>query len=363
MRLAFLGAEGIPYPAAFAHYTEEVGKRLVKKGHQVWVYCRKHYVQNSSDYLGIKRIVLPSVNTKYSDTISHTFLSALHASFNRADIISIHGTGPSFWVLIPRLFRIKTVVHFHTLDWRRDKWGRFARLYLKMSEYCAVYLPDRTAAVSTLLQDYCLKKYGKRVAYIPPGINPAVYRAPLALKKFGLSKNDYVLFVGRLVPEKGCHYLIEAFEKVKTDKKLVVAGGADRSEEYVHLLRQTKDDRIVFVGHVQGELWEELFSNTYLFVQPSYVEGLPATVLQAMSYGCCVLVSDIPENLEAIGEFGYTFKQRDYLDLRDNLQFLLDNPHIVRRFSDQEKQYVYENYNWDKVAEKLEKLYLSLLTN
>lgn len=361
MRVAFLGAEGIPYPAAFARYTEEVGKRLVKKGYQVWVYCRKHYVSNNSDFMGMKRIILPSLNSKYFDTISHSFLSALHALVRRPDIISIHGIGPSSLAIIPRFFRIKTVVHFHTQDWKRDKWNTLAKTYLKFSEYCAVMIPNRTTVVSKLLKDYCLDKYDKYVEYIPPGINIPVIRKASILEKFGLSEKDYILFLGRLVPEKGCHYLIKAFENVKTDKKLVIAGGEDRSDKYVRSLKESRDKRIIFIGHVQGQLWEELFSNAFLYVHPSDIEGLPATVLQAMSYGCCVLVSDILENIEAIGRLGYTFERGNSLDLRYKLQLLIDNPHMVLRFSDQEKQYVYRNYNWDKIADKLESLYLSIL--
>jgi glycosyltransferase involved in cell wall biosynthesis len=361
MKIAFLGAEGIPYPAAFARYTEEVGKRLVEKGHEVIVYCPKRYVQDDSNYLGMKRIVLPSLNTKHLDTITHTFLSVLDVAARKVDIVSIHGTGPSLWAFVPRLYGAKSVVHFHTSDWKRDKWGHFAKFYLKLSERFAVYLPNRTTTVSRLLQDYCLKKFHRHVTYVPPAINSPVFRQPSKLREYGLSKDDYVLFLGRLVPEKGCHHLIKAFEKVNTEKKLVIAGGADRSDEYVKSLKQTRDERILFVGHVQGELWEELFSNAYLYVHPSEVEGLPAALLQAMSYGNYVLVSDIPENLEAIGGFGYTFKNKNYLDLRDKVQCLLDNPGLLHQRSEQQKKYIYENYNWDRVTDALEELYFSVL--
>ena len=362
LTIAYIGAEGVPYPNAFAKITEEIAVRLVKRGHTAWVYCRKHFVANDSDYKGIKRIVVPSLNTKHFDTISSSFLSILHIILNKKkiDIVHIHGIGPSIFAFIPRIFGIKTVVHIHALDWKSKKWGKFAKMYLKISEYSSIRFPNSSIVVSNLLRKYCKDKYKKSVMFVPQGIDPPRLKDPMEIFKLGILPKKYILYMGRLVPGKGVHCLLEAFKLINSDLKLVIAGGASHTNKYAQDLMQNKSDKIVFVGHVQGRLKEELLSNAYIFCLPSELEGLSLTVLEAMSYGNCILVSDIPENLKAINEFGSSFKNRDYLDLRDKLQYLIDNPEHHNKDLKEQKEYISKNHNWNNASRFMERIYLSL---
>lgn len=368
MKIAFIGQKGIPAKSGgVERHVEELAKRLAKKGHEIFVYARKHYTDGKKleSYEGVRLIYAPSIKTKHFDAISHTFFSTVHALFCSYDIIHYHAIGPSFLSFILRILKpsAKIVSTFHCQDWMHKKWGLFAKLCLKSGAWMAVHAPHRTIAVSKLLQKYCEIEYDKEVDYVPNGVGKAVFKEPQIIsEKFGLAENSYILTVARLVPHKGIQYLIEAYKKLKPDKKLVVVGEGSYTDEYVKKLKESAKDNsnIIFTGAQYGKALQELFSNAYIYVHPTENEGLSITVLEAMSYGKCVLASDIPENIEALNDGGFTFVSKDTHDLSLELRRLISDPVLVKLTGDQAAKIVQKHYNWDNVVLDIESLYKSL---
>lgn len=357
-----LGLKGIPYPEGIENFTEQVAWRLAEKGHQVTVYARPYVTERQADtYKGVRIKRLPSVNTKHLDAFTHTFLATLDAVRSNFDIVHFHALGPSVFSILPRLRGIKTVVHVHGLDWQRAKWGTVAKIYLKLAERAAVHFPHRTVVISQRLTEYFEQKYHTPFDYVPTGVESYEHRSPCEIKKWGLDEGNYILFLGRLVPEKGCHYLLKAFAAIETSMKLVIAGDSSHSDAYVMQLKQAASSHVVFTGYVRGILLEELFSNAYFYVLPSDMEGLPHALLQGLSFGKCVLASDIPANVEALGDCGLTFKRGDVRDLRDKIEFLLDHPEFIGAQKLKSQARVQQHYGWDEVVNKLERIYLECL--
>jgi len=361
MKIAMLGLKGIPYPEGIENFTEEIGWRLAKRGNKVMVYSRG-YVDVGEEHRGIRIVKLPSFRSKHLETLSHTFLSALDVLRRDVDIVQFNALGPCTFAWIPKLKGIKTVGYIHGLDWKGAKWGWLSRQFLRLGELASVLLPDRTIVVSRILKEYFEKKYHKRVSYIPNGVNFYPPRSPNKIKKLGLEKDNYLLFLGRLVPEKGCHYLIQAFNQIKNKMKLVVAGGESHSDKYVRSLKKIAGKRIVFVGYVKEELLEELFSNCYLYIHPSDLEGLSISLLQAMSFGCCIVCSDIPENTAVVSDYAYTFRRGDSENLREILEELINHPAKVRSRRGLAIDYVRSEFNWDSIVDQLEEVYGGMLS-
>jgi glycosyltransferase involved in cell wall biosynthesis len=262
---------------------------------------------------------------------------------------------------LPRLKGIKTVVQIHGLEWKRPKWGIIGKTFFRVSDYSAAYFPHKITSVSKVLKQYYEQKFGVNVYYLPTGINKVKLRGPQRILEYGLDKDNYIFFAARLVPDKGAHYLIDAFNEIKTDKKLVIAGDAAYETDYINKIKQKANKNTLFLGFVTGELLEELFSNAYLYVLPSEIEGLPISLLEAMNYGNCVLVSDIPENLEALNGHGYTFENKNSRDLQRMLNLLLERKDLVEAKKNEAKRHVFENYSWDKIVDMYEELYYSML--
>lgn len=358
-----IGLKGIPATyGGIERHVEEIGARLVERGHDVTVYCRTYYTKENGTHHGMKLRRLPSINTKHLDTATHTALSALDALLRGFDIVHFHALGPSAFSFLPRLRGQRTVVTVHGLDWEREKWGPLASAFLKRCEYPALHFPSRTIVVSETLQKYFEEKYLIRPDVIPNGTSLPELRPLNKLRRHGLTPGGYVLFVGRLVPEKGCHYLMQAYRDVRSDLKLVLAGGSSFSDGYVETLKehQSKDPRVVMLDYVYGEALEELWSNACVVVQPSTMEGLSIALLEALSYGRCVLVSDIPENLEVVQNCAVSFRSRDVEDLGAKLQSLLDDPARVRSFGGLARRRVEEKYSWERVVEATEIVYREL---
>jgi glycosyltransferase involved in cell wall biosynthesis len=358
------GVKGVPVPAGAENVAEQVGSRLVQRGHEVTIYVRSHYTPRShKEYKGMRLVHLPSVRTKNLDAITHSFFSTLAVLASNVDIAHIHATGNSIFAFLPRLGGIKTIVQSHGLDWQRAKWGRFAKLYLRWTDFSTVRFPNATTAVSRKLQSHYQRLTRKGVIYIPNGIQLCEPLQPQLIRQYGLKGNDYILFAARLVQEKGCHYLIEAYQSLKQpDKKLVIAGDGVLGDPYAEELKKYASNRILFLGFVQGCLLQELLSNAYLYVLPSEIEGLSTGLLEAMSYGNCVLVSNIEENLEAVGRAGVTFRSGCIQDLAAKLDLLLQDEARVHLFRNRAKDQVGEKYNWDQVTDAYEELYRALVS-
>lgn len=367
MKIAMIGQKGIPSRAGGIEiHVEEISKRLVCLGYEVQVYCRKNYCDveaKDKKYCGATLKFTPFINTKHLDAITHTFTSTIHALLSDCDIFHYHALGPSTLSFLPRIFGKKVVCTVHGLDWQRGKWGRIASAYLKFGEFATAKFSHKLISVSKNLLKYYKEKYGKDAVYIPNGVERSDMINPMIIKEqYQLDYNDYILFLARIVPEKGAHYLIEAFKRVKTDKKLVIAGGLSHSSDYGRQLRELSKDNenIIFTGFVKDRELAELYSNAYFYVLPSDVEGLPISLLEAMSYGNCCLVSNITENTDVVGTMGYSFEKSDVNDLANKIEMLIKDKNKVENVRKLASDYILHKYNWDRIAVETKNLYRSL---
>lgn len=356
MKIAMIGQKGIPSRAGGIEiHVEEISKRLIQHGLKVVVYCRKAYCNSfDKEYNGISIKYTPYIKSKYLDAITHALFSTIHALFTGCNVFHYHALGPSVIAFLPKILGKKVVCTVHGLDWQRGKWNRFASNFLKFGEYITAKHTNATINVSKNLVSYYKEKYGRLTYYIPNGIEEPVNMPPpdIIKKKYNLSRNEYLLFLARLVPEKGAHYLIDAFKGIQTDMKLVIAGGSSHSSKYEKELHDMvrDDDRIVFTGFVEGNELSELYSNAYIYILPSDIEGLPISLLEAMSYGNCCLVSDIPENTDVVENMGFTFKKADITDLREKINRLLSMNEQIEKIKQNVQSFVLSKYNWDDSA-------------
>ena len=373
LKIAMIGHKRIPSREGGVEVVvEELAARLVEKGYRVDAYNRSGYHVSGKEYgnskkkyyKGIRVIVIPTFKNGKLNAIVYSFLASLRALFGGYDVIHYHAEGPCATLFIPKIFGIRVVATIHGLDWQRAKWGNFASLVLRFGEKMAARHADEVIVLSRNVQKYFEDTYGRKTRYVPNGIaRPQIQGVREIADKFGLEKDGYILFLARLVPEKGLHYLIEAFMQLETDKKLVIAGGSSHSFEYMKHIKKIaeKDRRIIMTDFVQGRVLEELYSNAYLFVLPSDVEGMAISLLEAMSYGNCCLVSDIKENLEVVEDKAVSFRRGDVKDLRDKLRELLANPDKVAAYKAQSSDFICNKYNWDSMVEQTEALYRSAI--
>ncbi len=358
MRIAIIGSRGIPARySGVERAVEEISKRLVLKGHDVTVYCRPggYY---GKEYLGIKLIYLPAFHSKNFGTFFHVFLATFSVIVRKFDVVHYHALGPSFFSCLPRIFGKKVVVTVHCLDWQRKKWSLLARLFLRFCQYPAIFFPHRTIVVSQALKEFFEQKFRRTVWCVPNGAGPVTDMDLSGLARDGCGKDQYVLCVGRLVPEKGVQYLIKAFNELQTDLRLVLAGESSFTDRYVQFLKRMAGPKVRFLGFVEGSELGLLYKNAYMVVLPSELEGAPLVLLEAMSYGKCVLSSDLPECREILGGCGVYFKSKDYLDLKEQLQCLLSARPLVEAYGQKARERVRHSYNWDEVADATEKIYL-----
>jgi glycosyltransferase involved in cell wall biosynthesis len=304
---------------------------------------------------------LPTIRSKHLETVVHTLLSTAHAMTSDYDVVHYHCLGPALFSFLPRLAGKKTVVTVQGLDWQRGKWGRLAARVLRWGEAAAVSLPDATMVVSRTLQQYYRERYKRDTIYVPNGATLAPPRLPRQLIEWDLLADNYVLFLGRFSPEKNCHLLIEAFEHLHTEMKLVLAGGSSHSDGYVKGLRRHESEQIRFLPWVSGRDLEELLSNAALFVLPSELEGLSLALLDAMAAGVPVLTSDIPENREVVEGAGFTFRRGDLTDLERMLDLLLHDPGLRRQSAARGRERIQGQYLWPEIARSIETAYYNIL--
>ena len=358
LRIAFIGGRGVisRYSGIEAYY-EEAGKALSAMGYKITVYCRTHFTPPSREHSGMRLVHLPSIRSKHLDTLTHTFLSTLHAMFSDCDIVHYHALGPALFSFLPRLMRKQTVVTVQGLDWRRRKWGLLASFVLRLGGIAAAHFPNTTMVVSRTLQQYYRQKHGTPTVYVPNGTLLREKMAPQRLPQWGLESGDYILFVGRLSPEKNCDLLIDAYQRLNTHAKLVFAGGSSHTDSYAEQLRHQQSDRILFPGWVSGDDLTELLTHAALFVLPSDLEGLSLALLEAMGAGVCVLASDIPENREVVEDAGFTFRAGDVADLSQQIEFLLIHPEIRAAAAIRAKKKVETLYLWPQIAAQIGQVY------
>lgn len=370
LKVAVLGQKHCPAcgEGGIEVVVEELSTRMVQLGHQVTCFNRSgHHVsgeefdgQKLKEYKGVKLKSVFTINHKGYAAMSSSISAAIRAAFGKYDVVHIHAEGPAVMSWLPRLMGKHVVVTIHGLDHQRLKWGRFASRYIMQGEKNAVKYADEIIVLSRNVQRYFKDIYSRETVYIPNGVNKKPIRPANQIKgKWGLGKNNYVLYLGRIVPEKGAHYLIKAFKEIRTDKNLVIAGGSSDTDEYMKELKTLAkgDERIIFTGFVQGRLKHELYSNAYVYVLPSDLEGMPLSLLEAMSYGNCCLTSDIDECTEVVGDKAVTFKKGNVDDLREQLQTLIDDSRTVGKYKAVAADYILEKYNWDDVVDKTIALY------
>ena len=362
LRIAFIGGRGvISKYSGIETYYEEVGKQLAQRGHSITVYCRNHFTPDIAEHNGMKVVRLPTIRSKHLETLIHTFLSTAHALSQKYDVVHYHALGPALFALIPRLLGTKTAVTVQGLDWQRRKWGRLAAAVLRLGEKASVSYPTETMVVSRVLQQHYRNLHGAETVYIPNGGFLRDCRKPLKILEWGLQPRNYVLFLGRFSPEKGCHLLVEAFEQIETDVKLVMAGAASYCDAYSRDLRQHASDRIRVLDWVSGETLDELLTNAMIFVLPSDMEGLSLALLDAMGAGLCVLTSDVPENREVVEGAGFTFVRGDAADLANRLRFLIANPAVREAAGRTARRRIETDYQWAKIAQEIEDTYFKIL--
>jgi len=362
VRVAFIGGRGLVSKySGIESYYEQAGHELARLGHEVTVYCRTYFTPPMSTHNGMRVRRLPTIRSKHLETVVHTLLSTADAMTSDYDVVHYHCLGPALFSFLPRLAGKKTVVTVQGLDWQRGKWGRFAARVLRWGEAAAVCLPDATMVVSRTLQDYYREQYKRDTIYVPNGATLAPPRVPRQLIEWDLLPNHYVLFLGRFSPEKNCHLLIEAFEHLHTDMKLVLAGGSSHSDGYAESLRRHESERIRFLPWVAGTNLEELLSNAALFVLPSEIEGLSLALLDAMAAGVAVLTSDIPENKEVVEGAGFTFRRGDGTDLERMLDLLVHDPDLRRQAAARGRERIQGQYLWPEIARAIETAYYNVL--
>jgi glycosyltransferase involved in cell wall biosynthesis len=362
LKVAFIGGRGVVSKySGIETYYEEMGKRLASMGHQVTVYCRTYFTPPGKLHNGMRVVRLPTIRSKHLETLIHTFLSTLHVLTQPCDIVHYHALGPALFSFIPRLAGKKTVVTVQGLDWQRKKWGRIASAVLRLGERAAVTLPTTTMVVSQTLQRHYRKNYGATTSYVPNGGLLREQPFPDKIFDWNLEPGKYILFLGRFSPEKGCHLLVEAYERLGTDVKLVLAGASSYCDDYSRNLRGHASEKIKILDWVSGEALHELLTHAMLFVLPSDIEGLSLALLDAMGAGLCVLTSDVAENRETIDDAGFTFRRGDVADLADHLRFLIANPAVREAAGQAAKRHVREHYQWSDIATEIERVYFEMM--
>lgn len=356
MRVAVVGSRGMPgVHGGIERHVEELYPRLAALGVDVTVYARREYVQHDLVYKGVKVVTLPSPGGRYGETISHTTRAILRARRGHFDVLHVHAIGPGMLLPLARLvgFR-RTVLTVHARDYERAKWGRFAKAFLRLSERVGVKCASQVIAVSESGADYLRWRFSREVNAIPNGPGALVRRPPgKVLASLGLRGGDYVLFVGRLIPEKCPDDLLAAAAAVP-GLHVVFAGDSSYTDAYARTLREAAGPRALFPGYVYGVELEELYSSALAFVLPSEVEGLSISLLEAMSYGLPVVVSSIPGNLEALGDprCGLVYCVRDRTALTAALQRLATDPRLRERLGRAAGARVAKVYDWDAIAKR-----------
>ena len=374
LSIAMLGHKHIPSrEGGIEIVVEELATRMVQQGHQVTCYNRRGHHVSGEEFDGIelkeyKGVQLQSVFTierKGFAAMSSSVSASIKAAFGKYDVVHFHAEGPCAMLWLPKLFGKRCIATIHGIDWFREKWKNgFGTKYIKFGEKVAVKYADEIIVLSRGMQDYFKKTYGRQTYLIPNGVNrPTIQEAEKIKERWGLDKDEYILFLGRIVPEKGLRYLVKAFRGVETDKKLVIAGGVSDTEDFMKEIKELaeSDKRIIFTGFIQGKILDELYSNAYVYVLPSDLEGMPLSLLEAMSYGNCCVVSDINECVEVVDDKAIIFKKSDSADLRMKLQECCDNEKMVAKYKKETADSICEKYNWDDVVNRTVKLYREII--
>lgn len=388
MKIAMIGHKRIPSREGGVEIVvEELSTRMAQMGHNVTVYNRKgapvmgnsvvNIPQNGNyDYKGVHVKTVFTFKRKSLNAIVYSFLATLKACASKCDVIHFHAEGPCSMIPIAKRRGKKCIATIHGLDWKRSKWGGFATKFLLYGERMAALYADEIIVLSENDQKYFQKTYKRDTILLPNGINMPSFQEPKTIRlKYGLNGSDYILFLARIVPEKGVHTLVEAYSKSGIEVPLVIAGGSSHSEDYYKTIKAFADKfndkaskarrkaRIIMTGFVQGRELEELYTNTVLYVLPSEIEGMPISLLEAMSYGSLCLVSDIPENTSVVADHGFCFENKNVEDLTNSMRDIIANLDDIRDMDEYSREsianFVLRLYNWDRITKQTLNIYKS----
>lgn len=374
MKVAMVGHKVIPSRrGGIENVLTSLCPLLVEKGIDVTCYNRSsdkvenEYIGTVKDkkYKGVTLKNAWTINRKGLSAMVASFTAAFLAAFGKYDIVHFHAEGPCAAMWIPKMFGKKCVATVHGLDWQREKWGKgFASRYIKFGERVMVKCADEIIVLSESAREYFKKTYNRDTVLIHNGIDkPNKKEADEITKIYGLSKGDYICIVSRLTAEKGVHYLIDAYNSIKTNKKLVIAGDTSDTDEYVELLKQKAlgNPDIIFTGFISGDVLTEIYSNAYVVTLPSDIEGMSLSLLEALAYGNAVLCSDIPENTLVTESKAMHFKKSNVEDLAEKLQAMCDDEKIVKELKNGAREFILSKYNWNDVADSTYNLYKKVM--
>ena len=370
MKIAMIGHKVVPSRrGGIENVLTTLCPMLVEMGHEVTCYNRSSdkieneyvgTVQNNT-YKGVKLKTAWTLKVRGFAAMIASFTAATSAAFGRYDVVHFHAEGPCAALWIPKLFGKKCVATVHGLDWQREKWGKgFASKYIRFGEKVLAKHADEVIVLSQSAHDYFMETYGRETTIIHNGISrPMKKDACIITEKYGLVKDGYVSVVSRLTAEKGIHYLIDAYNKITTDKKLVIAGDTSDTDDYVSMLKEkaSGNPNIIFTGFVSGDTLCEIYSNSYINVLPSDLEGMSLSLLESLAYGNVLLCSDIPENTSVAEDKAVYFKKGSIDDLADKLKTLCDNSELVHKLREGTDEFILNKYSWQDVAESTCELY------
>jgi len=368
IRVAQAGIRGVPANFGGSETAvQEIGRRLAAAGDEVVVYCRRHKSRgHSTEYLGMRRVVLPSIPTFHLDTISHSLLASLDLLIrDRADVVHFHGMGNALCLPLFRLSRKKVVITIDGPDWERPKWGKWAKRVLKLSALLAVRSADHVIIDNHPSIDYFAREFGfGRGTYIPYGADRDKPSGDAHVRSLGLEPAGYVLFVGALVPDKGPDLLLDAYRRVRTEMPLVVVGDSPFAAGYRRALHDAagRDPRVRMLGYVYDEPYRELLAHAYAYAHPLRSDGTSPALLQAMGYGTCIVVNSVPEALSAVGDAALPFALNDVRDLAAKLQEVIDDAELAGDLRRRALARAEAEYDWDRVAAQHRDVYERVLS-
>ncbi len=364
MKIAIIGTRGIPANyGGFETFAEECAARLAERGHLVTVYGRSHYVPKSlKSYRGISLVTLPTLRFKYLDTVTHTFLSILHALFARFQVILICNAANSIYSWLPRLFGTPVVVNVDGIERMRRKWNCLGRAYYRISEYLSTLLPNAIVTDARVIENYYRDRYDAASVYIPYGAFTSCAKGRKKLEELGLVAREYFLYVSRLEPENNAHLVVRAFEKVETTMRLVMVGDAPYARDYIRMVKATRDPRILFPGAIYGEGYRELLGNAFCYIHATEVGGTHPALIEAMGQASLIVANATPENLEVLDQAGLVYRKNDADDLARTLHEVIDRPAAHDHLRKAALERARAEYSWDDIVTRYERLFTSLIS-
>ncbi len=362
LKIAILGTRGIPANyGGFETFAEECSAGLASRGHNVTVYCRSHYVSKSlRNHRGVRLVVLPTLEWKYTDTVIHSLFSMIHALFQRYDVILMCNAANSIYAWMPRMLGVPVVVNVDGIERLRRKWNWLGRTYYHICEYLSTLFPNAIVSDAQVIKRYYQEEYGATSVYIPYGATTEKPSELEGLKSLGLEPGGYFLYVSRLEPENNAHLVVKAFEMVRTARRLAIVGDAPYSRHYIEEVKSTQDERISFTGAVYGRGYRQLLAGAFCYVHATEVGGTHPALIEAMGQGNIVIANGTPENAEVLGDAGILFSKNDVRDLAARMQDVADFPEKYAPLKQTAFERARSRYSWEEVVSEYEALFSRL---